>query len=179
MTTATKIPDETPIQEIVTAQRPCKHLVAAGFVTLGDVRKKGLEAAFSTKYVGDASLAELRAAIGPQGPVAVSAPLEEEPEYEENGLPIRIEQVPGGPSHISWIPAKKVDDGLQQPIFIEFEGKRNIATISARMYFMRKYRRDERKVDDAIDSGAPWRTECAEMLRGFNSHGTGFILLTD
>jgi len=179
MSTATKIPDATPIQEIVTAQRPCKHLIAAGFVTLGDVRKKGLEAAFSTKYVGDSSLQELRAAIGPQGPVAATMAPSDEPEYEENGLPIILEQVPGGPSHISWTPARKTDEGVQKPIFVEFNGKQNSASISARMFFMRKFRRNEGKVDAAIDEGRPWRNECVTMLRRFSAHGIGFIILTD
>lgn len=176
--TMKKIPDETPIAEVVTTQRAQKHLVAAGYVTLGDVRSKGLGSVLGTKYVGDKSLQELRVAIGPQGPVAATPSVEEEVEYEENGMPILLEQVPGGPSHMAWSPARKTDEGVQVPIFVEFDSKGK-ASVSARMYFMRKFRRNANKVDEAIDEGTDWRNECVALLRRSAHFARGFLILTD
>lgn len=180
MATLTKIPDETPVKEIVSTPRAQKHLVAAGCVTLGDVRAKGISSLVGMRYVGDKTIDELRAAIGPQGPVAAAPSLseEEEEEYEENGQPVILERIPGGPSHISWVPARKTPMGIQESIFIEFSGKHR-ASVSARMFFMRKFRRVLAKVDSAIDNDRPWRNDCVALLRRSAHHRTGFIILTD
>jgi hypothetical protein len=183
MVTAQKLPDETAISDIVTTLRAQSHLRAAGFTTLGHVRRKGLKAAMAVRYVGPSSKEELIAAIGPQGPDAVTdATREEAIEFEENGMPIHLERVPSGPSHMSWTPARKVTVGdsevVQQSIFVEFD-EQGHAEISMRMYLMRRYRRDESKVDDAIDEGRAWRNECVRMLRGLSQFGSGFIILDD
>jgi len=48
------------------------------------------------------------------------------------------------------------------------------------MYFMRKFVRDETRVQAAIDEEREWRNECVAMLkRDFSCYGTGFIILTD
>lgn len=187
MTTMTKIPDETPIAEVVSTLRAQRHLIAAGITTLGHVRKRGIGECIGIKYVGQKSVDELRAAIGVQGDTdgdtTTTAP-DEEYEYEENGLPVLVERTPSGPSFIAFTPANKIPGPggagyqVQKPIFIEFDAKGR-ASISARMYFMRKFRRNEERVDAAIDEGREWRNECVRTLRSFQTHGTGFIVLTD
>lgn len=186
MTTATKIPDSTPIEEIVSALRAQKHLKAAGILTLGDVRTRGIPECMGIKFVGMASVEELKAAIGPQTPDATTtaAAPDEEPEYEENGLPVLLDRTPSGPSRIAWVASHKVSlpgggGGIQQPIWIEFDHKGR-AQITAIMWFMRKFRRDRARADAAVEEGRPWRQECVDALRReFSTYGNGFIVLTD
>lgn len=184
MTTATKkIADETSITEIVKALRAQKHLIAEGFLTLGDVRLRGLDQATRVKYVGPASVEQLQAAVGVQPtPAASGAPVQDE--REENGMPVLLERTPTGPSHIAFCPANKIPGPggagfqIQKPVFVEFDSKGH-ARVTARMFFMRKFRRDESRCDEAIDEGRPWRSDCVKVLRSFSAHGTGFIVLAD
>jgi len=185
MTTATKMADDTRISEIVTGPRAVKHLEAAGIGSLGDLRAKGMEVVFTTKYVGQVAIRELQAAIGPQEKRPVATPSSDPlSEMEEGSHPLNLERLPGGPARISWLPSNKVSTGggaygIQKHVWIEFD-EHGSFKLSQRAYLMRKYNRNEERVIDAIDQKAPWRQECVDMIRGtFQSYGTGFIILTD
>jgi hypothetical protein len=186
MTTATKIPDTTPISEIVSAPRAIKHLEAAGFNTLGDVRARGMEPVFKLRYVGQVSIEEIQRAIGPQDkPEPKPAADDSAAEFDEGSHPIHLERTPVGPAKISWSPSRKVESPgggfqLQAPLWIEFDERTGRATVTQRMYWMRFFNRDVARVNAAIEEGRPWRQACADMLRrDFRSHGHGFIVLTD
>ena len=188
MTTETKIPSETPISQIVSAPRAIKHLEAAGFNTLGDVRERGVQACFGLRFVGQVSIEEIQRAIGPQteadAPPAPAAE-DDEPEFEEGTHPLILERTPTGPARISFHPSLKVESPgggyrLQAPLWIEFDLRTARAKVTQRMYWMRMFNRDEARVNAAIEEGRPWRQACADMLRSqFRSHGHGFIVLTD
>lgn len=187
MDTATKIPDETAISEIVTAPRAVKHLVAAGYGTLGDVREKGIQEILRLKFVGRVSIEEIKAAIGPQHaePDPADTPDDGEPEFEEGSHPIHLERIPDGPGRVAWCASNKVGQPgggyrLQKPIWIEFDPKTGRAEVTQRMYWMRFFSRDEARVNEAIDRGMPWRQSCVEMIRrDFSACGTGFVILSD
>lgn len=184
-TTTTKLPDETLIHEIVTSPRAVKHLEAAGFNTLGDVRARGVEQTVRLRYVGQVSIEELKRAIGPQGAPEPVEPEDDGPEFEEGGQPLHLERTPTGPARISFLPAHKVEAPgggykMQTPVFIEFDLRSGRAKVTQRMYWLRRFNRDEERVRLAIEEGHPWRQDCADMLRReFRSHGTGFIVLSD
>ncbi len=186
MNTATKIPDETAISEIVTAPRAAKHLVAAGYGTLGVVREKGMQEILSLRYVGRVSIEEIKAAIGPQEtkPDPAATP-DDEPEFEEGTHPVHLERTPDGPSRLAWAPSNKVGQPgggyrLQKPMWVEFDPRDGRATITQRMYWMRFFTRDESRVNEAIDREQPWRQACVEMVRrDFSGCGVGFVILSD
>ena len=117
MTTATKMADDTRISEIVTGPRAVKHLEAAGIGSLGDLRAKGMEVVFTTKYVGQVAIRELQAAIGPQEKRPVATPSSDPlSEMEEGSHPINLERLPGGPARISWLPSNKVSTGVTRRV---------------------------------------------------------------
>ncbi len=182
--TATKIPDETALGEIVSASRAVKHLTAAGYETLGHVRDRGMAGIYELKYVGQVSIEELLKAIGPQEiePEEIVDP--EGAEFEESVHPLHLERTPSGPNRISWTPARKVGSPggghqVQRPIWIEFD-ERGRFELSQKMYWMRVFNRDVARVNEAIEAEMPWRQKCVDMLRrDFRAYGNGFTILSD
>ena len=181
MAEQTLLADHTPLEAIVSIPRALHSLKAAGFATIGDVRRRGLAAVSGVKYVGAASIDALCEQLSePQGAdeeVAVG----KEARHEEGEYPISL-QSPHHALRLAWSPARKITypDGsyeVQDTLFVEFVG--GTAKITQQMYLMRKYKRDEARISKAIEEKEPWRLECVELIRRMSNFNIDFFLLDD
>lgn len=193
VTDARVFTEETPIEELVTSERAAKHLRAAGFGTLAEVKREGVASAAAVRYVGDATVRELDAAlrsIEPQGGDPASTQPEDPLEFVEEcarplGLYCAQSPATGRPIglHLPMLKAFRRVHGdgsssVEEPIWIEFDDGR--ASITREMWFMRKFRRDHNQVHAAVEQNVPWRRECAAwVMSHFRAYGRDFWIESD
>lgn len=178
----------TPLSEVLSAQRAARHLAEQQIVTMADAQRMGLSKLASMKYVGPGSIAEIKEAMEQLGepqqqpkpePVAPVEELSPNASVEESSDPILLLARCQG-LRVSWIPSHRVQfqDGttaVQRPMFIEFT--RGSARVTREMFLLRRYKRDQTKVDAAIARNEPWRVACARLLQSMRGFGREFFFV--
>lgn len=160
-----------PLKEIVESPRALGALAKHGFTRLGDVALKGVGVLHGIAGVGEATIALIEKAMGPQVPE-----IEPDAAVEEGPHPIRLDSpFPG--YRMCVVPAGRVEQpgggyALQESIFIEFD--RGEGALRKEAYLMRKFARDRKQVAAAMaDASHPWRAEAVAWLRGRDAHARG------
>lgn len=184
MQTTTQDPelDARPLSEIVESPRAVLALDGAGFKTLGDVRQHGLSALHDIRWVGEASIGFIAAALGPQLMEDEESRDGEDAEIEEGEHPIRIAS-PHTTYQIKLLDANRVDRqgggySLQRNVFLKFEG--GDAAMDKKMWLTLKFMRDEGKIASAMaDARFPWRREACAYLKTVVGFGRDFHILGD
>lgn len=191
-TTTKDASGEELLEQHVSSLRSRKSLLAAGFVTVSDLRGPGrLKKALGVKYVGEATRLELERAAGPEAVESLSEPenIEQDPSSVEEGpQPLTLQLTRGSHLRVCYLTAHRVEGPgrstlLEEPLYLEFEPwvpkGPGVAKLSRELYFMKKYERDRRRAAQAVASNEPWRVEAAKDLKRFSRFGIDFVLLTD
>jgi len=165
----------TKLSDLLDSPRAAKVLADAGFKTVGDLEGVAISELATLRGVGQRTLEQI-------GDVHSAPESDNFGEIEEGNHDIHLTSPRA--NYVIWvlrgdrvIDPERHTSRVMPPVLIQF--KRGRGTITRRTYLMRKYLRDEAKIQDHINDGLAWRVECAEWLRSRQKHGFEYVLLSD
>lgn len=177
MTATKNITDETLITDFLESPQGLKALHSRGILTVADLKVRTLDEIRAIPGVGEHTLQQITAlAVCPAG-----TRTDANADLAESNRPILLrskyklfclqilpgDAIPMGAKGLRQIP----------PVVVAFQG--GLGQITQRAWFVRKYKRDEKEIAEAIKRDEPWRVEAGRYLRTRNGFRRDFFIMSD